>query len=524
MINTAPFACIHVASTSLVRPTSAAIRFAVRLAGLAMVVLAPLVGAGAASAAGRSAASGQPNILFLLAEDIGPELGCYPENWASALVRTPNIDRLAREGMRFTHCFATAPVCSASRSALMTGMYPTTIGAHNHRTWPWNKQPLPDGVLTITDYFRKAGYFTANLAPEKLPVDPRTGQRGETGAQGSGKTDLNFLVERPFDGRDWKQRAEGQPFFAQLTIQESHKGIGWIIARENRERVPHPVDPADIPVPPYYPDHRIVREEMANYLDAIMLLDSYVGDVLAQLEREGLLDSTIIVFMGDNGQCLARGKQFLYDEGTHVPLVIRWPDRRDAGTVSDEFVEGIDVSAMLLGLAGIRPNATMQGRNFLDPSVPPREHVFTARDRMDETTDRMRAVRTRRWKYIRNFFPALPYMQYNNYKMRDYPTWNLILAMKAAGTLDPVQALFAADRKPIEKLYDLEADPHEVNNLAADPKHAAVLERLRGLVDEWIVETGDRGAVMEDPLDIYRGYWGHLPNEAPVQRPNYERQ
>ena len=455
-----------------------------------------------------------PNILFILAEDISPELSCYTENWASPYIRTPNADRLAREGVRYTHCFTTAPVCSASRSALMTGMYQTTIGSHNHRTFMEMKRPLPEGVYPITDYFRAAGYFTCNVTQGKKKDND--GNRLPTGAGGSGKTDLNFLVKGVFDGPDWNDRGEGQPFFAQLTIQESHKGIGWTLCREDKERVPQVADPDAIPVPPYYPDHPVVRDEMANYLDAVMLMDSYLGDVLSRLESDGLMDSTIIVFMGDNGRCLSRGKQFLYDPGTHVPLIIRWPDGSRKNQVDNQMIEGIDVSATLLGMAGIKPLPVMQGRNFLDPQSPGRDHVFAARDRCDMSTDRMRSVRTRNWKYIRNYFPAIPYMQYNAYKLSQYPTWSLILDLKKAGKLAPAQQLFAADRKPVEELYDLENDPHEVNNLARDPAHFDTLRKLRGLVDDWVAHT-DNGYTMEDPLVIYKGYAGQLPDETPVE-------
>lgn len=453
-----------------------------------------------------------PNILFLLAEDIGPELSCYPENWAAPLVRTPNIDRLAREGTRYTRCFTTAPVCSASRSALMTGMYQTAIGAHNHRTSAEFKKALPEGVFTITDYFRAAGYFTVNVTEGKKK--DKDGNRLPTGAGGSGKTDLNFITDNLYDGRDWNERDPGQPFFAQLTIQESHKGIGWTLCREDKQRVPQTVDPDKIPVPPYYPDHPVVRDEMANYLDAIMLMDSYVGDVLERLDKENLLASTIIVFMGDNGRCLSRGKQFLYDGGIHVPLIIRWPDGSHSGRVDDALIEGIDVSAALLGMAGIQPLPKMQGRDFLNPQVASRQHVFAARDRCDLCTDRMRCVRTQRWKYIRNYLPAIPYMQYNSYKIKEYPTWSLLLDMHEQGTLSPEQDRFALDRKPIEELYDLEMDPHEVNNLAHDPDHFEVLRQLRGLVDDWVSETNDAGAVMEDPIDIYKAYAGQPPEEG----------
>lgn len=454
----------------------------------------------------------RPNILFILAEDIGPDLGCY----GTPLVRTPYLDALAASGVRFQNCFTTSPVCSASRSALMTGMYQTTIGCHNHRTWQWNKKPLPAGVRPITEYFRDAGYFTCNLWSGTKEHDPLTGERLPTGSRGTGKTDLNFMAEQLFDGNDWNQRKDGQPFFAQITIGETHKGAGWPLARKvlgDRR-----VDPSKVKLPPYYPDHPIARDEYANYLDATMLMDGYVGELLERLKNDGLARNTVVVFIGDNGQCLFRSKQFLYDGGIRVPLLIAWPDRRRAGTVDDQLVSGIDLSAALLGLAGIKPGPSMQGRDFLDPQTPPRSHVFAARDRMDVSTDRMRAVRTDRWKYIRNYLPMIPYMQHNAYKERSYPTWNLVKDLAKEKALPPEVARFAEPRKPLEELYDLAADPHEVNNLAGEPEHISMLRRLRGLVDEWVVASGDRGAVMEDPIDIYRGYNGHLPEDPPRSR------
>ena len=467
------------------------------------------------AAAAQPATSARPNILFILAEDIGPQLGCY----GTPLVSTPHLDRLAARGVRYTHAFTTAPVCSASRSAIMTGMYQTTIGAHNHRTWQWNKQALPAGVRTITDYFRAAGYYTANLsAPGGKAAKKATG--GLTGSAGAGKTDFNFLTPTPpFDGNTWADRKPGQPFFAQITINESHKGPGWTFARSKAAPIPH-VAASQVKLPPYYPDHPVAREEYANYLDAIALMDSYVGEVLARLEKDGLAQNTIVVFIGDNGQCLFRSKQFLYDGGINVPLLIAWPDRRRAGTVDAQMVSSIDVSAAMLGFAGVKPNAVMQGRDFLAPGATPRRHIFAARDRMDATTDRMRAVRTPQWKYIRNYFPGLPYMQHNAYKETQYPTWNLVKQLAREGKLKPEAALFAAERKPIEELFDLSADPHEVKNLALDPAHTATLRELRGLVDRWVVESKDQGGAMEDPLDIYKGYNGRLPEEPAPEKKN----
>ncbi len=455
------------------------------------------------------AAVKHPNILYIIIEDIGPHLGCYGE----PLVHTPHIDRLAVEGVRFTQAFATSPVCSASRSSLMTGAHQTFTGSHHHRTWPWRKQPLPPPIAHVCDWFRMAGYYTCNLRPAK--VEAKGIRALVNGAEGAGKLDLNFTVSTPragdpFDGRDWNQRAPGQPFFAHITLMESHPMAGWEIARK---QPPYPlVDPDQVQLPPYYPNHPIARDEYANYLDAIQLTDSYVGAVLARLEREGLADDTVVVLSSDHGP-LSRGKQFLYDHGLRIPLIVRFPDRRDAGRVDQSLVSGVDFVPTLLGLAGYRlPTEATHGRDiFSEPAV---DCVFAARDRMDESIDRMRAVRTARYKYIRNYLPAVPYMQANFYKERTSPTWNLIKELKRLGQLTPEASLFAADTKPIEELYDLEADPHEVKNLAADPVHIATLRELRSKLDGQIARY-DRAWNFEDPLDIHRGRWGRLPEEPP---------
>jgi N-sulfoglucosamine sulfohydrolase len=451
----------------------------------------------------------QPNILYIIVEDIGPHLSCYGE----PLVRTPNIDRLAAEGVRFAQVFATSPVCSASRSSLMTGAYQTFTGTHHHRTWPWRKQPLPPPIAHVCDWFRAAGYFTCNLRPAK--VEAKGIRALVNGAEGAGKLDLNFAVSTPrvgdpFDGRDWNQRAPGQPFLAHITLMESHPMAGWAIARK---QPPYPlVDPDKVQLPPYYPNHPVARDEYANYLDAIQLTDSYVGAVLARLEREGLADDTVVALSSDHGP-LSRGKQFLYDHGLRIPLIVRFPDRRDAGRVDHSLVSGVDFVPTLLGLAGYRlPVEATHGRDiFADPAV---ECVFAARDRMDESIDRMRAVRTARYKYIRNYLPAVPYMQSNSYKERTSPTWNLIKELKRRGQLTSDASLFAAETKPIEELYDLEADPHEVKNLAADPAHVATLRELRSKLDDQVARY-DRAWNFEDPLDIHRGRWGRLPEEPP---------
>ena len=426
----------------------------------------------------------RPNVLWIIGEDMGPELGCY----GYPLVKTPNLDRLASQGARYTNAFTTAPVCSASRSALITGMYQTTIGAHNHRSHRGDGYALPDGVRTITDLFREAGYFTANV---KTPAH---------GVTASGKTDFNFEAKQPFDGTDWGGRGPGQPFYAQVNFSEPHRGPAFPNARKE---VADLVDPAQVTLPPYYPDDPVVRDDWANYLDAIALLDIKVGKLLERIDAEGLAGNTVVFFLGDNGRCHVRGKQFLYDGGIHVPLIVRWPGEVPPGAVRDDLISGIDLSATSLALAGIARPESMQGRVFLGPEAgPPREMIFAARDRCDETVDRIRCVRTDKYKYIRNFFPERAYTQPNAYKERQYPALAVMKRLFAEGKLTPVQAHFMRPTRPAEELYDLRADPDEVQDLASSPEHASILAELRRDLDDWIERTHDLGAIPEDPSVI----------------------
>lgn len=455
---------------------------------------AALFGAAPAFVRGQRPAAGRPNILWILAEDMSPQLGCYGE----PLIQTPNIDKLARQGIRFNQAFTSAPVCSASRSALITGVYQTTLGAHNHRTV--FKKPLAGGVRTVPELLRDAGYFTVLSSP-----GPNR-EAGKSGASlGSGKTDFNFTASRPFDGYDWAQRPSGKPFFAQLSLQESHKGPGWPLGRKLTPRIGQ----SRLKLPPYWPDHPTARDEYANYLEAIQLVDMRVGEIMERLEREGIAENTLIFFMGDNGSCTFRGKQFLYEGGIHVPLIARWPRRLPAGAVREDLVNGIDLAAASLAAAGVEPPAWMQGRDFVIGSTARgRERVFCARDRCDIAIERMRCVRDARYKYIRNFLPGIPYMQPNPYKEKEYATWNLVKRLHAEGRLTPVQALFAAPSKPVEELYDLQDDPHEIHNLAGEPPQQPRLREMRKLLDDWIIETKDQGSIMEDPVPVYEAYFG----------------
>lgn len=419
------------------------------------------------SLAAESAPSRRPNILWIIADDLGVELGCY----GTPLMRTPNIDRLAQEGARFTRCFTTAPVCSPSRSALMTGMYQTAINAHDHRSMT----TLPPGVATITDYFRQAGYFTANLRK----IGP--------GLESRAKTDFNFQVEKAFDGDNFDELKARQPFFAEIQFVEPHRG-SW----KPGESLDYRVDPAKVELPPYYPDDPVVRKDWAGYLDTIDYLDTKVAKVLKRLEEDGLAENTIVFFFGDNGRCHVRDKQWLYEGGLHIPLIVRWPGHIKPGTVRDDLISAIDISATSLKLAGVSLPKNMQGQVFLGPEAKTRKYIFGARDRCDETVDRIRSVRDGRYKYIRNFMPERPYTQPNAYKTRAYPALAVMKRLHAEGKLTPEQELFMAPHKPDEELYDLKNDPHELHNLVQSEMNLKNLKELRAALQKWMAECDDR--------------------------------
>lgn len=423
-------------------------------------------------------AAEKPNILWLIAEDFGQHLGCF----GTREVSTPNLDALAARGTRYTRFFTTAPVCSPSRSAFMTGMYQTTIGAHQHRTAAADKPKLPDGVKALPDWLRGIGYYTANIRQFPAAME----------IKGTGKTDWNFIYEgKPFDTDRWEDLKLQQPFYAQVNFQETHRTF----------HAPAKADPAKVEIPPYYPDHPVVRKDWAEYLDAATELDRKIGLILRQLEADGLADKTIVAFFGDNGQAHVRGKQFCYDSGLLVPLIIHWPAALQPpadfkpGSVSDRLLCALDLTAQTLAWAGMERPPAMQGRVFLGPKAEPaREIVFGARDRCDLTSFRFRTARDARYRYIRNFTPDRPFLLRSDYKATQYPVWNLLKQLDAEGQLKvPSQRFLTAPTMPPEELYDVVADPHETVNLADDPAHKAALLRLRAATEKWIVESNDQG-------------------------------
>jgi len=453
------------------------------LAALCGVVSNPARGS---PAGGRK----RPNILWILAEDMSPHFNVYGEKVST----TPWVDRLASEGAIFMNAFVTAPVCSPSRSAMITGMYQTTIGAHHHRS---SRGPvkihLPKGVRTLPEIFREQGYYVTNgSAP--LPPD-----RTYT----VGKTDYNFEFPKDlYDGTEWSGRKPGQPFFAQVQLRggKFRRPRIWF----DQARAPKLVNPDAVRLPPYYPDDPVMRKDWAEYLDSVNYVDQDVGYILGRLEREGELDNTVVFFWTDHGIAHARGKQFLYEEGIRVPLIVRAPDRVEKGSIRRDLVAHIDIAATSLEFAGIPLPGHLESRPLFGPKAKPREYVVTARDRCDETVDRIRSARTDRYKYIRNYYPGRPLLQPCSYKDGKEIVQRL-RQLHEEGKLNEIQerVLFSPTR-PREEMYDLQQDRWELNDLAGDTGHQKKLAELRGILEGWIKQSGDKGETPERE-DAYDG-------------------
>jgi len=425
------------------------------------------------------------NVVWIVVDDMSANFACYGEK----LIATPHVDRLASEGTRFARAFVTAPVCSPCRSAFITGMYQTSIGSHHHRSGRGELQiRLPVGVDPIPVLFQRAGYYTCIGGPlaDRKP--------------GLGKTDYNFEWDRKmYDGPDWSGRKPGQPFFMQVQLHggKNREGRNW--PERVRQQFGDMTKPEDVTLPSYYPRDPVLLDDWARYLDACRYTDKEVGDVIARLEREGILDQTLVIFMTDHGISHARGKQFLYDEGTHVPFIVRGP-QIPRGVERGDLIEHIDLGAISLAAAGVPIPKSMQGRNVFARDYQPREAVFAARDRCDETVEHIRSVRTDKWLYIRNFLPQRPHLQPNAYKDGKAIVQKL-RELHSAGKLDRLQEqLLFAPTRPGEELYEWTTDRFQVKNLATDPAHRATLEELRGRLDRWMAETNDHGRAPEGSM------------------------
>ncbi len=426
----------------------------------------------------------RPNILWISFEDTNPFYGCYGDKVA----RTPNLDKFATEGCIWSNAFSTAGVCAPARSAVITGMYPSSIGTHHMRTahtnpaapelpTPYSAVP-PHYVKCFSEYLRAAGYYCTN----------------------NEKTDYQF--ESPFTAWDelgpkahWRNRKDNeQPFFAVFNPTRTHESGMW-----EKNCPEHKFDPAKIRLPPYFPDTPEVRKAMARMYTNIELSDVYFGELLKQLEEDGLAEDTVVFHWSDHGP-LPRGKRWPYDSGIRVPMIIRWPGKIRKGTISRQLVSTIDLGPTALSIAGIDVPAHMQGQAFLgDQKRDPRKYVFASRDRYDESYDMVRAVRDGRFKLIRNYHPELPYNVWVPYLNR-HPIMQEMWKLHAEGKLEGPQKLLFQDSRPVEELYDTSKDPWEIRNLAGDPKYGKQLVRLRKTLDAWMEDIKDMGAVDESVM------------------------
>lgn len=427
----------------------------------------------------------RPNIILIIADDMAwDDSGAF----GNLRVRTPNIDRLAREGMRFTSAFVTISSCSPSRASLITGRYPHNTDAEQLH-WP-----LPAGQVTFVEKLKASGYWTA--ASGKWHLGPAVKDRfdvvddpGEAGFQTDPKTG-KMLATDDSGAAGWipllQQRPKDKPFFLWFAALDPHRDYV-----ENS--IPSPHKPSDVIVPPHLPDAPEVRKELALYYDEITRLDSNVGKVVSELERQGVADNTLIFFISDNGRPFPGAKTTMYDFGIRTPLIARWPKMIRRASVANGLVSSIDLAPTILELSGTAIPSTVQGKSLVpmlkNPKVKIRDTIFAEKNWHDYE-DRSRALRTERFKYIRNDYADLPGTP--SADAGRSPTMDAIRRLYKEGKLTPLQARIFQRPRPAEELYDLQADKHEVNNLVSDLRYAKTLVELREKSKAWGRETDDQ--------------------------------
>ena len=448
------------------------------------------------ASASHVAAQTNPNIVWFVVDDMSANLSCYGESKIS----TPNLDRLAEQGIRFTRAYATSPVCSTFRSSLITGMYQTSIGVHHHRSGRSEKNPivLPNGVLPLPVLFKKHGYHTCN-GSGLTNLDFRTQPKNSRTQNRLGKTDYNFTWDSSmYDSNDWSNRDPNQPFFMQVQLhggklRGASRAQYDAFSKQVTELLGGTTSPEAVDLPPHYPDDSILREDWSTYLDSIRVTDHHVGLVLDRLKREKLLENTLLVFFTDHGISHARGKQFLYDEGTHIPLIIAGPSIAP-GQVRSDLVEHIDIAALTLAAAGIERPESMQGANILAATHQPKTAVYAARDRCGEAADRIRSVRSENYLYIKNFYPDRPLLMPSSYKDGKLILQRLRELKDNNQTSDLTNKLLFSPNRPPEELYLYQTDGWQLVNLADSTEHQPELLRHREMLARWIEETKDLGS------------------------------
>ncbi|QDU97861.1 sulfatase family protein [Lignipirellula cremea] len=465
-------------------PSQTCLHFCHRLLAAALL-LAAWPGLTGSSRAAESADtnSARPNIVWIFVEDMNGWYGCYGDD----TVPTPHLDRLAARGMRFDRAYMPAGVCSACRSAIALGAMQTSLGVHNHRSsrgrTPGEVIHLPEGVKTVYEQLRDQGYYVISS---------------------QGKNDFNFEFELDdlyddllsakmgYGGPDWRKRKKDQPFFAQIQLlggKNSGRFQGAPSkASKSKDAGPF-TDVSQVEIAPYYPDIAVIRNEYAHHYDTIRQTDDEVGRIMQGLKEDGLLENTVVFFWTDHGMRLYRHKQWVYDGSVRVPLIIAGPGIQ-AGSVREDLVSGIDITAATLALAGAPAPAWSEGQDLLAKDFH-RDYVISARDRCDFTIDKVRAVTTPRYRYLRNFLTDRPFMQPQYRDGR--PELEIPRQLAKEGKLTPAQAAVWSPVRVPEEFYDLENDPHEIHNLADNPAHRKELQRHRDILAQWIKETGDQG-------------------------------
>ncbi len=436
-----------------------------------------------------------PNILWITSEDNGPQLGAYGDEFAV----TPNLDSLASQGMIYTNAWSNAPVCAPARTAIIAGVYPTSIGAQHMRSMV----RLPAGMRMYPQFLRQAGYYCTNNSKEDYNLE----KPGPVWDDSS--TEAHF-----------RNRPEGRPFFAVFNIMSTHES-------QIRKRPHTPVhDPGKVRVPAYHPDTPEVRQDWAQYYDKMTEMDGEAGEILAQLQADGLAEDTIVFYYGDHGPGLPRSKRYPYNSGLLVPMIVYIPPKYQhlapadytAGGSSARPVAFVDLAPTVLSLAGIEPPEYMQGEPFLGPyAQPPREFNYGFRGRMDERYDMTRSVRDGRYSYLRNYNPHKIYGQYVDY-MFQTPTTQVWHRLYQEGKLEPPQTYFW-ETKPYEELYDLEEDPDETVNLVDRPETQAVVDRLRGAMDRHLEEVRDIGFLPE--AEFQKRAAGRTPGDVARDEESY---
>lgn len=455
-------------------------------------------------------AKARPNILLLVAEDLSPRLNSFGDS----LAQTPNLDALASNGVRFDQVFATAGVCAPSRAALITGVHQNSFGAGHMRAsdglgGDYLAVP-PHDLKAFPELLRAAGYYT--YVNDKLDYQ-------FSGTQpGSGPFTIWDQESSLFSPVSWRDRPAQRPFFGMYNFMETHEsglfprccwprsGLHALMAAMQIYRhwgEPSPVSEERVSVPPYYPDTPAVRRDIARQYNNIATMDRRVGEIMTALQREALLDSTIVIWLSDHGDGLPRAKRELFDSGLHVPMIIYWPEAfrpggLSSGQVDSRLISFVDLAPTILTMACVAPPAFMHGQDFLDRGHPPRRYIYAAKDRMDEVEDRQRAVRDHRYKYIRNYQSGRPGAQ--PLAFRDYlGSMQSLWAAKWKGELNAEQAQWFAPRPP-EELYDTQLDPHEVRNIASLPAYRPILLRMRQALDHWQREVPDMGSLNESEM------------------------